>query len=51
MSHPTERFSARVEHYVRFRPDYPAEVLSILRDEARRAARAVVGGVCGGNGV
>ncbi len=28
----TERFSDRVENYIRFRPTYPAEVLKILRD-------------------
>ncbi len=28
---PTQRFSARVENYVRYRPGYPARVLELLR--------------------
>ncbi len=30
---PKRRFSDRVENYVRYRPDYPADVLTVLRDE------------------
>ncbi len=32
-SAPTERFSSRVENYVRFRPSYPKEVIDVLRVE------------------
>ena len=28
---PKERFSDRVENYVRFRPGYPAEVVEVLK--------------------
>lgn len=30
---PTERFTNRVETYVRFRPDYPAEIIPLLQRE------------------
>lgn len=30
---PTQRFSDRVNNYVKFRPDYPAEMLSFLNKE------------------
>lgn len=30
---PTERFTSRVENYVRYRPDYPAGVMTVLRQE------------------
>lgn len=41
MKAATERFSDRVENYVRFRPGYPAQVLDLLEGEAglRRGAR------------
>lgn len=31
--HPTERFSDRVDAYIRFRPGYPAAVLGLLTVE------------------
>lgn len=33
MPSPTDRFSDRVENYVRYRPSYPAAVLDVLREE------------------
>ncbi|MDQ1300745.1 MAG: hypothetical protein QG637_665, partial [Chloroflexota bacterium] len=33
MLHPTERFSTRVENYIKYRPDYPPDVLELLRAE------------------
>lgn len=32
MTEPTQRFSARVENYARYRPGYPLEVLDLLRE-------------------
>src|SRR2546423_1240560 len=29
---PTKRFSNRVKNYVKYRPDYPREILSLLRE-------------------
>ena len=33
MTTTVERFSDRVENYVKYRPGYPAEVLNLFRDE------------------
>jgi len=30
---PTQRFSSRVDDYVRYRPGYPIEVIGLLRRE------------------
>ena len=39
---PTQRFSARVDNYVRYRPTYPEEVLSLLRRETGLTDRHVI---------
>lgn len=55
MSHPSaapaERFSNRVENYVRHRPGYPPQVMEILRREAGLNARSVVADVGAGTGI
>jgi hypothetical protein len=33
MTHPTERFSSRVENYARYRPGYPAAIVETLAEE------------------
>jgi SAM-dependent methyltransferase len=48
---PTERFSSRVEHYVRYRPSYPAEVIIVLRDECGLTPEAVVADIASGTGL
>ena len=47
---PTERFSSRVENYVRYRPSYPAEVLELLKMECGLGASSVVADVGSGTG-
>lgn len=43
-----DRFSNRVENYVRFRPGYPAEMLELFRDEMGLTANSVVADIgCG----
>ncbi len=32
---PTERFTSRVENYVRYRPGYPAAIIPLFRDAHR----------------
>ncbi len=51
ISDPTERFSTRVENYVRYRPGYPAAVLEVLRTECGLTANAVVADVGSGTGI
>lgn len=47
----TERFSDRVENYVRYRPGYPAAVVSMLAEEAGLTPGSVVVDVGSGTGI
>jgi SAM-dependent methyltransferase len=47
----TQRFSDRVENYVRYRPTYPDAVLEILRAETGLTAGAVIAEVGSGTGI
>ena len=46
-----ERFSNRVEDYVRYRPGYPRAVLELLREECGLAPESVVADVGSGTGI
>jgi SAM-dependent methyltransferase len=48
---PTERFSSRVETYVRFRPSYPPGVIDVLRDECGLSGASVVADIASGTGL
>jgi SAM-dependent methyltransferase len=48
---PTERFSTRVDQYVRFRPGYPNEVIDLLKAECGLAPRSVVADIGSGTGI
>ena len=48
---PTERFSSRVENYVRFRPSYPLEVLDLLKAECGFNTSSIVADVAYGTGI
>ena len=48
---PTERFSDRVEAYVRHRPSYPSEVLAAIREGLRVSPPAEVADVGAGTGI
>ena len=50
-SAPTERFSSRVQNYVRFRPSYPKEVIDVLRSECGLKADSVVADIASGTGL
>jgi len=47
----TRRFSDRVADYVRYRPEYPEELLRTLEEEAGLAAASVVADVGSGTGI
>ena len=49
-SAPTERFSSRVENYVRFRPSYPKEVIDVLRAECGLTPDQIVADIASGTG-
>jgi SAM-dependent methyltransferase len=48
---PTERFSSRVENYVRFRPSYPSEGLDLLKAECGFTPASIVADVASGTGI
>ncbi|MEO5642425.1 MAG: class I SAM-dependent methyltransferase [Bacteroidia bacterium] len=47
----TERFSDRVENYVKYRPDYPAEVYDRLREAGVLTEKSVVADIGSGTGI
>lgn len=47
----TQRFSDRVANYVRFRPGYPAELITTLCEHTRLDATAVVADIGSGTGI
>lgn len=51
MSNPTERFSTRVDNYVRYRPGYPPAVVALLREECGLNGSSVVADLGSGTGI
>jgi ubiquinone/menaquinone biosynthesis C-methylase UbiE len=51
MSQATERFSDRVENYVKYRPGYPPEVLQLFQDEMGLQESSVVADIGAGTGI
>jgi SAM-dependent methyltransferase len=51
MTDPTQRFTNRVESYVRFRPSYPWAVLDLLETECGLTSASVVADVGSGTGI
>src|SRR5262245_18186879 len=50
-SHSTERFSDKVECYIRYRPRYPDEVMTILKQEAGLFPEAIIADIGSGTGL
>jgi len=48
---PAERFSDRVENYIRYRPSYPKELISVLMREQLISEDSVVADVGSGTGI
>ena len=48
---PTQRFSTRVQNYVRFRPTYPQQVITVLRDECGLKPDSTVADIASGTGI
>ncbi|MES2467963.1 MAG: class I SAM-dependent methyltransferase [Verrucomicrobiota bacterium] len=48
---PEQRFSNRVENYVRYRPGYPPEILDLLKDQVGLGKGSVVADVGSGTGI
>src|ERR1700686_1983731 len=47
----TQRFSSRVDTYVRFRPSYPKEIIEILERGCRLARDSVIADIASGTGI
>src|ERR1700730_605970 len=47
----TQRFSSRVDNYVRFRPGYPPEVLELLKNECGLTPESVIADIAFGTGM
>ena len=47
----TQRFSPRVENYVRYRPGYPMEVVQLLKDQCGLTTDSVVTDIASGTGI
>jgi SAM-dependent methyltransferase len=48
---PTQRFSDRVENYVRYRPGYPEQMLEFLRESAEWSPSSVIADLGSGTGI
>jgi ubiquinone/menaquinone biosynthesis C-methylase UbiE len=47
----TQRFSSRVENYVRYRPGYPPEVIELLKRECGLTPDSVIADIASGTGI
>jgi len=48
---PTKRFTDRVDNYVKYRPDYPAEVITYLQQECGLTSNSAIADVGAGTGI
>ncbi len=51
MNDNTQRFSNRVDNYVKYRPSYPTEIITFLRDEMQFNNSCVIADVGSGTGI
>lgn len=51
MVEPTERFSSRVENYVKFRPGYPTGVIDLLASACGLSRQSIVADIGSGTGI
>jgi ubiquinone/menaquinone biosynthesis C-methylase UbiE len=51
MNDSTQRFSRRVEAYVKYRPGYPSALLSFLKDECQLKSDSIIADVGSGTGL
>jgi SAM-dependent methyltransferase len=48
---PTQRFSTRVENYVRYRPGYPREIIDLLSNECGLTPQSAIADIASGTGI
>jgi SAM-dependent methyltransferase len=47
----TQRFSSRVDNYVRYRPGYPADILELLKKECGLTPKSLIADIASGTGI
>jgi SAM-dependent methyltransferase len=47
----TQRFSSRVDNYVRYRPGYPQDAIQLLRDECDLSSDSLIADIASGTGI
>src|SRR5207244_3803104 len=47
----TQRFSSRVENYIRYRPGYPSQILDLLKSECGLTSSSVIADIGSGTGI
>src|SRR5215471_11511322 len=50
-SDATQRFSSRVENYVRYRPSYPHEIVELLKSDCGLTTDSIIADVAFGTGI
>ena len=51
MLDPTQRFSTRVDNYVKYRPGYPKAILALLRRDCGLTPASVIADIGSGTGI
>ena len=51
MTDPTQRFSSRVENYIKYRPDYPNAIIATLQEECQLSSTSLVADIGSGTGL
>jgi SAM-dependent methyltransferase len=51
VTNATQRFSSRVDNYVRYRPGYPREVVNLLKKECGLTTDSIIADVASGTGI
>ncbi len=51
MANPTERFSNRVENYIRYRPHYPPAIIDFLHSSCGLQAASIIADIGSGTGI
>jgi len=50
MSQSVERFSSRVDNYIKYRPGYPTEIVTILKNECGLTPQSIIADIGSGTG-
>jgi len=51
MKDPLQRFTTRVDNYIKYRPGYPSEIIDLLRSECLLSEESVIADIGSGTGI